>query len=181
MDALTDDVLDDLVAAGYNETQAYTLLYTGGLKIYSTQDPKIQAICDEVFSNEENYPANVKWYLNYELTIQKQNGEMENHSTEMYRSYYKEQDRNFNLIYNSKEEANEAIEAYKAAMLGPGDKVAGENIHLTPQPQVSLVVEDHTTGPLCQRGQPYPKPCHGYGKAARFYLQGSIHLCSRSG
>ena len=146
VDALTDDVLDDLVAAGYNETQAYTLLYTGGLKIYSTQDPKIQAICDEVFSNEENYPANVKWYLNYELTIQKQNGEMENHSTEMYRSYYKEQDRNFNLIYNSKEEANEAIEAYKAAMLGPGDKVAGENIHLTPQPQVSLVVEDHSTG-----------------------------------
>ena len=59
VDALTDDVLEDLVAAGYNETQAYTLLYTGGLKIYSTQDPKIQAICDEVFSNEENYPANV--------------------------------------------------------------------------------------------------------------------------
>ena len=134
VDALTDDVLEDLVAAGYNETQAYT------------QDPKIQAICDEVFSNEENYPPNVKWYLNYELTIQKSNGEMENHSTEMYRSYYKEQDRNFNLIYNSKEEAEAAIEAYKAAMLSPGDEVYGENIHLTPQPQVSLVVEDQATG-----------------------------------
>lgn len=146
VDALTDDVLEDLVAAGYNETQAYTLLYTGGLKIFSTQDPDIQAICDEVFNNEENYPADTKWYLNYELTIQKKSGEMENHSTEMFKAYYKELDRNFNLIYASKEEANEAIEAYKNVMLESGDEVFGEKINLTPQPQVSLTVEDQTTG-----------------------------------
>ena len=60
VDALTDDVMNDLLAAGYNETQAFTLLYSGGLKIYSTQDPHIQSICDEVFSNEENYPATMK-------------------------------------------------------------------------------------------------------------------------
>lgn len=148
VDALTEDVLDDLVAAGYNETQAYTLLYTGGLKVYSTQDPEIQAICDEVFNNEENYPANVKWYLNYELTIQKANGELENHSKEMFKSYYKEQNHNFNLIYSSKEEANEAIADYKEAMLEDGDEVLAENISLTPQPQVSLVVEDQSTGSI---------------------------------
>ncbi|MGN0329654.1 MAG: transglycosylase domain-containing protein [Kineothrix sp.] len=146
VDALTEDVLEDLVAAGYNETQAYTLLYTGGLKIYSTQDPKIQAICDEVFHNEENYPANVKWYLNYELTIEKKNGEMENHSTEMFREYYRQENRSFNLIYASKEEAQEAIDAYKEAVLASGDEVYAENITLTPQPQVSLVVEDQSTG-----------------------------------
>ena len=87
VDALTDDIMEDLLAAGYNETQAYTLLYSGGLKIYATQDPHIQAICDEVFSNEENYPADVRWYLNYELTIQKADGTRENHSTEMFRTY----------------------------------------------------------------------------------------------
>lgn len=38
VDALTDDVMNDLLAAGYNETQAFTLLYSGGLKIYSTQE-----------------------------------------------------------------------------------------------------------------------------------------------
>ena len=146
VDALTDDVLEDLIAAGYNETQAYTLLYTGGLKIYSTQDPAIQAICDEVFSNEENYPANVKWLLSYELTIEKPNGDLENHSSEMFQSYYKEQDRNFNLLYGSKEEAEEAIANYKLAVMGSGDKVHGEKITLTPQPQVSLMVEDQSTG-----------------------------------
>lgn len=147
VDALTDDVLEDLIAAGYNETQAYTLLYSGGLKIYSTQDPKIQRICDEAFADESNFPANTKWYLNYELTVEKSNGDRENHSTEMFRSYWREnRSTNYNLIYTSQEEAYQDIDLYKEAVMSPGDEVLGENVSLTPQPQVSLVVEDQSTG-----------------------------------
>lgn len=141
VDALTDDVMEDLIAAGYNETQAYTLLYSGGLKIYSTQDPKIQAICDSAFADESNFPANTKWYLNYELTIDRANGDRENISTEMFRSYWREnRSSSYNLIYASQEEAYQDIEAYKADVMGSGDEVYGENVSLTPQPQVSLVV-----------------------------------------
>ncbi len=146
VDALTDDVMNDLLAAGYNETQAFTLLYSGGLKIYSTQDPHIQAICDEVFTNEENYPDNTRWYLNYALTVKKANGDFENHSTEMLRSYFKELNSSYNLIYDSKEEAYADIELYQSAVLGTGDEVFDENISLTPQPQVSLTIEDQHTG-----------------------------------
>ncbi|MDE7007959.1 MAG: transglycosylase domain-containing protein, partial [Lachnospiraceae bacterium] len=146
VDALTDDVMNDLLAAGYNETQAFTLLYSGGLKIYSTQDPHIQSICDEVFSNEENYPANTRWYLNYALTIKKANGDYENHSTEMLRAYFKEQNSSYNLIYDSQEEAYADIELYQSAVLANGDAVFDEKISLTPQPQVSLTVEDQSTG-----------------------------------
>ncbi len=147
VDALTDDVMEDLIAAGYNETQAYTLLYSGGLKIYSTQDPKIQAICDSAFADESNFPANTKWYLNYELTIDRANGDRENISTEMFRSYWREnRSSSYNLIYASQEEAYQDIEAYKADVMGSGDEVYGENVSLTPQPQVSLVVEDQKTG-----------------------------------
>lgn len=146
VDALTDDVLEDLIALGYNETQAYTLLYSGGLKIYSTQDPAIQAICDEAFNDESNFPANTKWYLNYELTVVQQNGDRVNYSTEMFRSYWKEYVTGYNLIYTSQDEAYMDIEAYKEAILGPGDEVFSETISLTPQPQVSLVVADQSTG-----------------------------------
>ncbi len=146
VDALIDDVIEDLLAAGYNETQAFTLLYSGGLKIYTTQDPAIQKICDDVFLNEENYPANTRWYLNYDLTIQKANGETENHSKEMLKNYFMESNRNFNLIFNSQEEAYEAIEEYKAAVMGSNDKEIGEKVNLTPQPQVSITVEDQSTG-----------------------------------
>lgn len=146
VDALTDDVMNDLLAAGYNETQAFTLLYSGGLKIYSTQDPHIQAICDEVFSNEENYPSNTRWYLNYALTVQKANGDFENYSTEMFRAYYRENNPSFNLIYNSQEEAYAQIEDYKNAVVGSDSEVYSESISLTPQPQVSITVEDQHTG-----------------------------------
>lgn len=147
VDALTDDVMEDLMATGnYTETQAYTLLYSGGLKIYATQDPRIQAICDEVFSNEENYPEGTRWQLSYELTIQKENGDFQNFSTEMYKEYFKELDSSFNLLYSNQEDAYAAIEEYKAAVMEAGDEVYGENITLTPQPQVSIVVEDQNTG-----------------------------------
>ncbi|MDE6663130.1 MAG: transglycosylase domain-containing protein [Lachnospiraceae bacterium] len=146
VDALTDDVLEDLVALGYNETQAYTLLYSGGLKIYSTQDPDIQAICDEVFADENNYPANTKWYLHYELTIVQANGDRVNYSTEMFRDFWKQSKTGYNLIYSTQEEAYTDIELYKEAILGPTDEVFSETISMTPQPQVSLVVEDQHTG-----------------------------------
>ncbi len=146
VDALTDDILEDLLLAGYNETQAYTLLYSGGLKIYSTQDPAVQAICDEVFADESNFPDNTKWLLNYELTTVDAKGEKTNYSTEMFKSFWKETKTGYNLIYSSQDEAYIDIEAYKDAVLGAGDEVFSENVLLTPQPQVSLVIADQHTG-----------------------------------
>ena len=145
-DAVTDAVYKDLIAAGYNDTQAYTLLYSGGLSIYSTQDPNIQTICDEVYSNEENYPSGTKWYLNYDLSVQKANGNTENHSSEMFREYFKESSPKFNMLYDSQDEAYAAIQAYQDAVLEEGDEILAEKISLTPQPQVSLTVEDQGSG-----------------------------------
>lgn len=147
VDELTEQVLNDLVEkGGYNETQAYNLLYTGGLSIFTTQDPDIQKICDEAFSNPDNFPANTKWYLKYELTVEKADGEMENYSNEMFASYFKAQKSSFNSIYASQEEAEAAIEEYKASVLAEGDEVYAENISMTPQPQVSITVMDQSTG-----------------------------------
>ncbi|MGN0156887.1 MAG: transglycosylase domain-containing protein [Lachnospiraceae bacterium] len=145
-DAVTEAVYDDLIAAGYNDTQAYTMLYSGGLSIFSTQDPNIQSICNSVFSDEENYPAGTKWYLSYDLSIQKANGETENHSSEMFRSYFKQSSPKFNMLYDSQDEAYAAIQIYQDAVMGAGDEILAEKISLTPQPQVSLTIEDQSTG-----------------------------------
>lgn len=147
VDEVTEQVLEDLMEIkGYDERQAYNLLYSGGLGIFTTQDTEIQAICDEVFGNEENYPENVKWYLNYVLTVKKANGDKENHSTEMFRSHFRQFDSSFNLLYSSKDDAYAAIEEYKAAVMEDGDTVDGEKVTLTPQPQVSITIEDQATG-----------------------------------
>ena len=146
-DAVTEQVYEDLIAAGYNDNQAYTLLYTGGLSIFSTQVPDIQAICDEIYSDEENYPASSKWQLDYALSITRANGEVEHHSSEMYRKYFRENgQKNFNLLYSTQEDAYAAIEEYHAAILEPGDEILGETVTLTPQPQVSITVADQRTG-----------------------------------
>ena len=147
VDALVDDVLEDLINAGYTENQAFYLLYSGGLKIYSTQDPAIQKICDDAFTNEENFPANTKWELAYELTIQHPNGDLENFNAQKMLKWYKETVKsNYTLLYPSMEEAQTDIDFYKDAIMQEGDEVYGENITLTPQPQVSITVEEQSTG-----------------------------------
>lgn len=145
-DAVTDAVYADLIAAGYNDTQAYTLLYSGGLSIFSTQSPSIQAICDDVYSNEENYPEGTRWQLTYELSIQKANGDTENYSSAMYRDYFRQGNSKFNMLYSSQDEANEAIQEFQASVMAEGDEILAEKISLTPQPQISLTIEDQSTG-----------------------------------
>ncbi|MCR5674806.1 MAG: transglycosylase domain-containing protein [Lachnospiraceae bacterium] len=146
VDALTNDILDDLMNAGYNETQAYSLLYSGGLKIYSTQDPRIQGIMDEVFQDESNYPANTKWDLDFALTVTKANGEKVNHSTEMMKSWFKSTGANSSMLYSSQDAAYEAVRAYEEAILEEGDEIFKENVRLTPEPQVAMAIIDQHTG-----------------------------------
>ena len=147
VDAVIDAVIDDLIQAGYSETQAYVMVYSGGLSIYAAQDPDIQAICDAVCSNEENYPDNTRWLLSYQLTYKDEDGAAVNVSSEMFRTYFQENgDANFNLLYDSQDEAYAAIETYKESALPSNAEIIGESVSLTPQPQISLVVEDQATG-----------------------------------
>lgn len=151
-DAVYEQVKEDLVAAGYSDTLAETMLTAGGLRIESTMDPTIQAIADEEFANADNYPENVKWYLNYALTITDNNKEKHNYSKENMMSWFKQNvNKNFNLIFSSQDEANEAVATYRSAMLtelGVADNEDNyeESISMTPQPQAALVIEDQSTG-----------------------------------
>lgn len=147
VDALIDEVTQVLMEEkGYNETQAYKLVYSGGLQIQTTQDPKIQNICDSIYNDEANYPEDVKWLLDYRLTVKTSSGEYENHSTEMLKAYFQQQSAAYNLLYDSQDAAYEDIALYQDAVLGPGDTVQDEVINLTPQPQVSITIQDQATG-----------------------------------
>lgn len=144
-DALVEAVTADLInKLGYTATQAHTALYYNGLKIHSTLDSDIQDIIDEVYTDEENYPENVSFELNYQLSIQKANGDVEHHSTEMYREHYKLGKKQ--AYYGSKDDAQVDIDAYKAVYILNGDKEIAESINLVPQPQVSFTIADQSTG-----------------------------------
>ncbi|MDE6518519.1 MAG: penicillin-binding protein, partial [Acetatifactor sp.] len=140
VDAVQQQVKKDLLAAGYNETQTEFLLYSGGLRIHTTMDPKIQAIADAEVANPDNFPSDVKWLLDYALTITHADDSHDNYSKEMMTKYFKENvDKNFNLIFTSQEAALEAIELYRNSLMKEGDDY-DEAYHRTPQPQQSLAI-----------------------------------------
>ncbi len=146
VDAVVDQVMKDLADAGYNENQIYALMYSGGIKIYSTCDSHIQAIVDEEIANEENYNS-LKWYLDYRLTVLKADGSYENHSREMFRSYFvQNKDANFNLLYPSQEAAYDAIAEYQEAVLEEGDQVYAEYMNLSEEPQISFCMMNQSNG-----------------------------------
>ena len=148
-DALIEDVIRDLrEEKGYSETQAYNLLYTGGLTIRSTQDMSIQEICDEVTSDESYYPA-TEYGLEFALTIHRADGSVENYSKENLATYIRETHNDNNpLVFSSREEAEQRIEEYKSTLninTEAGD-IVDQNYTITLQPQVSFVVMDQYTG-----------------------------------
>ena len=58
VDTLIFDVIEDLQTTyQYDAQTAKNLLYSGGLKIYSTIDRKLQSKVDAVFANDENFPS----------------------------------------------------------------------------------------------------------------------------
>ncbi|MBR4759898.1 MAG: transglycosylase domain-containing protein [Lachnospiraceae bacterium] len=147
VDALIEQVIDALMEEkGYNETQAYNLVYSSGLQIFATQDPQIQTICDDIYNNEENYPANTQWLLDYQLTVKTKDEEYLNYSTEAFKQFMLQQNPKYNLLYSSQDAAYDDIAAYQESLLQPGDEVYAEKVNMTPQPQVSLTIEDQHTG-----------------------------------
>ena len=64
----------------------------------------------------------------------------------MYRSHFRQSNSRFNMLYETKDDAYAAIEEYQAAVMSEGDEILAESITLTPQPQVSITVEDQSTG-----------------------------------
>lgn len=58
VDQVISDVIDDLVAnMGYTKQLASRLVYSGGLKIYATIDPEVQAVVDDVYLDESSFPT----------------------------------------------------------------------------------------------------------------------------
>lgn len=160
VDAVIEQVITDLqVKLGYTETQASNLLYSGGLDIYTTQDTDIQNIVDSVYSDPANFPdmGVSYWELTYALSIQKPDGtDIHYHGNDLLNYYkdYKDPDNlyvhqdgsQFSLLFLDKDDMQKKIDAFREAMMGPGDKILGETATMIIQPQSSFVVMDQHTG-----------------------------------
>lgn len=148
VDAMVQEIMEDFQEElGYTENQAYNMLYSGGLQIFTTQDSSIQKICDEVTADPELYPDKTEYLLDYRVTGVDKDDNVQNFSSQMMEVYFKDQGRNgYDRLYASEEEAREDAEVYKKYIESEGYSVEAETISITPQPQISLTIEDQSTG-----------------------------------
>ena len=146
-DELIDQVMDALMnQLGYTESQASNLLYSGGLQIYTTQDPEIQAIVDEEVNNPDNYTA-AKYSVEYRLSVTHSDGTTEHFSEHNLENWHNNVlNDSYTGLYESQEAAQNDVEQYRAWQLQEGDEVIGETLTMVLQPQVSFVLMDQYTG-----------------------------------
>jgi len=81
---LTDDIAAEY---GISEADAQNMIYTGGLKIYTTMDSDIQSIVEEEFAEDDNFAGVAYVRTNYEGDILNSNGNILLYS---YNNYFNE-------------------------------------------------------------------------------------------
>ena len=172
VDALITQVIEDLKAAGYSSNEAYDLLYSGGLQIYSTQDREIQAIMDSYFTDEANFPAVGKgsYYQlseRYALSLVSKSGIAAHYHLKDFLDYYKDYKDTKKIYYHEKGKGttgissytldrddleaklDDFIEAMKQAfrIAHPGEEFnVQESRQISLQPQCAMVIMNPATG-----------------------------------
>lgn len=139
----TDELISQVTEAlkeqlGYTDTQASNLLFSGGLQIYTPQDPQIQAIVDEEVNNPANYDA-ARYSVEYRLSLTHPDGETQHYSQETLKTWIQQVkgQSGFDGLFNSEEEAQTAIDEYRTALTQDGSTVLGESVTMILEPQTS--------------------------------------------
>ncbi len=154
VDEVAKEVMRDLQSElGYSETQAHNAVYSGGLKIITTQDLKMQAICDEEINNSKNYPSHVDWTVTGAISIVHQDGTQKHYDSTTFGKYVSDQHKErkgeeleYPTTFSSQEKANAAVDEYIESLKSDPNDTVYSTITLTPQPQATVVVMDQHNG-----------------------------------
>ena len=146
VDEVIVNVLADLVDIGYTESEARTLLYSGGLKIYTTMDSDLQAIVDEEISDPDNY-TDTQYSFTWTLILVHEDDTTTTYSETDIKSWLREKNgAATTLIFDTEEEIDSVIEEFKAEVMLETDWISYEGIDVTLQPQASVVLMEQETG-----------------------------------
>ncbi|MBR4769041.1 MAG: transglycosylase domain-containing protein, partial [Lachnospiraceae bacterium] len=128
-DTVFEDVLSHLESdLGYSEAKALSLMYSGGLRIYTTEDPVMQKIAEEEANRASNYyyidesgvvREKALYKLNYSLGVKLENDSEffynENNLAEFFKNVKHVQD--FSLIFPTEEDLRSAVSEYRDFVL----------------------------------------------------------------
>ena len=152
VDAVIDQVLEDLKSNGYNSNQAYNLIFAGGVDIYCNQNLAVQEIVDREINDPDNYEGiETSYSIQYSLSLKNSDGSISYYTHLHLKNYFQSKwdaagrDETYYLDYASTAEADKAIEEFERAVVGSGE-VLEHQVFYTLQPQASFTVMDYRTG-----------------------------------
>ena len=136
-DALLDQVRDDLISEfGLTLVEANRIIFTGGVRIYSTQDRAMQNVVDRAFLDPSLWPGpDAGFYIELEYNLS-----VRNTITGEPRHYQRVRS------VASEAEAQQVITELQNQLLAPTDVIEDERVFMIPQPQGAFVLLDHHTG-----------------------------------
>ena len=129
--ALADDLMNE---KQMSKQQAYNLIYSGGLKIYTTIDTDMQQMMEESFQNESLYPPNTN-HLTASYTIS-----VMDTATEEQTHIFREK------TVANQEEADEFVQSVKDEVLTSSNTLVADNLKVAKSLQASMVVMDYRNG-----------------------------------
>lgn len=147
-DALITQIVEDLQDEyGYTQSQAYNMVYRGGLQIYSTQSSQMQEIADTIINDKSNYPVDTDYSLEYDLHVTLENGDSVTYTEQDIRDYFRNAgDSDYRTIYPTKKAMRKAIRVFKKNTLSDNDEILSETIRFALEPQISYSLIDQSTG-----------------------------------
>lgn len=135
VDQLFFEIADDLMTQkNMTKQQAYNLIYSGGLQIYSTIDLEMQDIMEESYKNDSLFPPRGN-YLNASYTISIMDNETEE-QTHITR----------NQAVNSQEEAEAFKQSVIDELVNDSNTLVADRLDVNQALQSSMVVLDYHTG-----------------------------------
>ena len=148
VDEVAKQVKKDLInELGYTETQAHKAVYSGGLKIVSTQDVRMQQICDEEINNDKNYPSSIRWGVTCAVTITKEDGTQTHYDHYDLEDYMLDKyDKEYGATFKTQAEAEAKVEEFIQSLKTSPTDTDLRRVTISPQPQATIVVMDQYTG-----------------------------------
>ncbi|MCL2565253.1 MAG: transglycosylase domain-containing protein [Defluviitaleaceae bacterium] len=134
MDALIEQLIEDLQTIGYTRQSASNKVFNGGLRIYTSKDMTMQSIMDEVFMDDSFFPQrdfeiDVTYFLSVRNNITGQ-------------TYHFEE----NEQVGSVEEQEEFLQSVRDRLVTANTTLIADRYVAHPQPQASMVILDQHTG-----------------------------------
>lgn len=137
-DSVFEQVSKDLQEEhNISSSQAEHLIYSGGLQIYSTLEPRVQNIVDMTYQNQDLFP-NVPYKIDvtYTVSIEDTKDGTQNHTD--YRQFVKTKEDGETFVSNKRSEIEKSLSV--------NEKIIADKATFSIQPQSSMVIMDYKTG-----------------------------------